>query len=152
MAAIVGVFLGLLLRTVLQWILGKGWGLFFTLFWLAAFVFFGLSKLSPPFPFELLRGASATVITFSIIGVIVVPFAVAKIAIQESTNNAVKAWTGGILFCLMTASILMVWAVMTPMDRMSYRKEQFNREFTKKYPCVQSIRAETQFSNVMIGA
>jgi hypothetical protein len=109
----IGVILGLLLRLGLQWIFGKGWGLFLTFLWLCIFLFFGLSTLAPTFPASLFKDISCTVATFAILGIIVVPFLLAKVAIQESTGSKAKGWLGGFLFCMMTTSIIVVWGIVS---------------------------------------
>ena len=115
----IGVIAAFLIRIGLQWIFGKGWGLYLAFLWLAAFVFFGLSKVAPLFPIELFKGASYTAGTFSVIGIIFVPLIIAKIAIQESTQNKAKAWVGGFLFCFMSLSVVSMWFLMSVLDHAS---------------------------------
>ena len=116
MHIVIGTIAALLIRIGLQWIFGKGWGLFLTFLWLAAFVFFGLTKVAPPFPFHLFKGASFTAGTFIALGVIFAPFIIAKIGIQGSTQDKAKAWVGGFLFFFMSLSVVAVWFLMSALD------------------------------------
>lgn len=116
MHILIAVIAAVLLRIGLQWIFGKGWGLFITFLWWVAFVYFGLIKFAPPFPIHLFKGASYTAGTFSVLGIILAPFIIAKIGIQASTQNKAKAWVGGFLFCFMSLSIVVVWALVSSFD------------------------------------
>jgi hypothetical protein len=131
MHILIAVIAAVLLRIGLQWIFGKGWGLFITFLWWATFVYFGLIKFAPPFPIHLFKGASFTAGTFSVLGIIFAPFIIAKIGIEASTQNKAKAWVGGFLFCFMSLSIVVVWALVSSFD---YNQRQGNQPWAEDTP------------------
>jgi hypothetical protein len=116
MYIVIAVIIGNVFRMGLQWIFGKGLSLFWTFVWLVAFVYFGLSKFAPAFPFALFKGTSYTAATFAVLGVIVAPFIVAKMVIQETTRSSAKAWVGGFIFGFMSLSIVLVWMIVSSFD------------------------------------
>lgn len=102
-----------IVRFGLQWIFGKSWSIFLIFLWLALFLFFSLCKSAPLFPLEMLKGASCTKATLTILTLTFVPFIVAKVAIQNATGESAKSWVGGFLISLMGAGLLVSWLIGT---------------------------------------
>lgn len=116
MVGVISVVGAILLRMGLQWVLGKKLGTVITVLWTILVIFFSLFKMAPPFPIGIFKGMSCTTATFILIGIVVAPFVIAKIAIQGSTGETAKAWLGGFLFCVMTVYFVGVWALSSFLD------------------------------------
>lgn len=127
MVGVVAVISAILLRMGLQWVLGKKMGTIITVLWTVLVVFFSLFKMAPPFPIGIFRGLSCTVSTFILIGVVIAPFIIAKIAIQSATGETAKSWFGGFLFCVMTVYFLGVWALASALSSNSNNQSLYER-------------------------
>ena len=116
MHGIIGVVIGLILYHGWKWIFGKGASLAISFTWLIATLFFGLSNLAPSFPVDWFKGMSWTTGIFTFLGIVFLPFFLAKGGIQSSTQSKAKGWAGGLLTMLMVTSFLGVWFLMSAMN------------------------------------